>query len=69
MTTTSWAVGSILLYAAIFGLAIGLHLYGHRAGSAVPSVGVAMGWVMRSTTGRVITLLFWCWVGFHFFSR
>lgn len=69
MTTTDWAVVSILLYAAIFGVAIGLHLLGHREGSQVPSVGVAMGWVMRTPTGRVITLLFWSWVGFHFFSR
>jgi hypothetical protein len=69
MSTTTWAVVSILLYVAIFALAIGLHLAGHRKGGQVPSVGVAMGWVMRTPTGRVITLLFWSWTGFHFFAR
>ena len=69
MSTTAWAVVSVGLYAVVFGSAITLHLRGHRPEPAAPSVGVAFGWVMRSTTGRVTTLLFWSWVGFHFFAR
>ena len=65
----SWPVASVLMFAACFALVGVLHVRGHQEGAAVPSVGVAMGWVMRTTTGRVITLVFWCWVGFHFFAR
>jgi len=45
-----------------------LHIRGHRPRPLAPSVGVAFGWVMRRGTGRVITLLFWCSVGFRFFG-
>ena len=69
MSEVAWAALSAALYVAIFALAIALHVRGHRPHAVAPSVGVAFGWVMRSTTGRLVTLLFWGWVGFHFFAR
>jgi hypothetical protein len=69
MNEYAWAAASVLMYVAVFGLAIALHVRGHRDEAIAPSVGVALGWVMGTTTGRVVTLLFWSWVGFHFFAR
>lgn len=69
MSDNAWAVVSIGLYVVVFGLAIALHVRGHKPDPPAPSVGVAFGWVMRSATGRIITLLFWSWVGYHFFAR
>lgn len=69
MSERVWAVVSVGMYALVFGFAIALHIRGHRPRPLAPSVGVAFGWVMRRGPGRIITLLFWCWVGFHFFAR
>ena len=69
MTATGWSYVSATAFCAVFGLALALHLLGRRPGSRVPSLGTAIGWVMVTPTGRVVTLLFWCWVGLHFFAR
>ncbi|HEX3812941.1 MAG TPA: DUF6186 family protein [Mycobacteriales bacterium] len=47
----------------------GVLLLGRRAGSKVPPAEELLGHVMSSRTGRVITLLFWIWIGWHFFAR
>jgi hypothetical protein len=60
---------TLALFALIFLVAAVLHLLGTRPGSRVPTVGQGMGWAMATGTGRVVTLLFWCWVGWHFFAR
>lgn len=69
MSAVTWSWVSAGLFTAVFSAALVLHLLGRRQGSRVPSVGTAMGWVMVTPTGRMVTLLFWGWVGFHFFAR
>ena len=69
MSASGWSWVSAALFTAVFGAALVLHVLGRRPDSRVPSVGTAMGWVMVTSTGRVVTLLFWSWVGFHFFAR
>ena len=69
MSAGAWSWVSAGLFAAVVAAALVLHLLGRRPDSPVPSVGTAMGWVMATPTGRVVTLLFWSWVGFHFFAR
>lgn len=69
MSGHAWGWVSAGLFTAVFGAALALHLLGRRPDSPVPSVGTAIGWVMLTSTGRVVTLLFWAWVGFHFFAR
>ena len=60
---------SLVLFTLIFLVGLGLHLWGTRPGSRVPSVGQGLGWAMARPTGRVVALLCWCWVGWHFFAR
>lgn len=69
MTATGWALVSAAMYCGALGLGLTLHLLGHRPGSRVPDLGSVVGWAMRTATGRVVILLFWSWVGFHFFAR
>lgn len=42
---------------------------GRRQDSKVPSYDELLGHVMRTKTGRATSILFWVWVGWHFFCR
>lgn len=42
---------------------------GRRQSSKVPSADELLGHVMRTRTGRATSILFWAWVGWHFFCR
>jgi hypothetical protein len=44
-------------------------LLGRRKKSKVPPVEELLGHVMSTRTGRACSLLFWVWVGWHFFAR
>ena len=44
-------------------------LLGRREKSRVPTVEELLGHVMKTNTGRVCSILFWIWVGWHFFAR
>ena len=60
---------TLALFAVIFLTALGVHLWGTRPGSPVPSAGRGLSWAMSTRTGRVVALLSWCWIGWHFFGR
>jgi hypothetical protein len=57
---------SIVVFLAIGGWAVGL---GCRPESEVPTAAEVLTLAMRSTTGRVLTMASWLWVGWHFFCR
>ncbi len=57
--------GFVLIVAAM----ILLELYARRPGSRVPTVGDWLGYLMRPRAGRVLVLLGWWWVGWHYFAR
>lgn len=57
---------AIVLYAVAAALAIG---FGRRNGSQLPTVEELLGRVMTTRTGRACSMLFWLWVGWHFFAR
>jgi hypothetical protein len=46
-----------------------LEFLGRRKDSRIPTVGEWLGYVMRSWAGRVVILLGWLWLGWHYFSR
>lgn len=57
---------TLVIYAVAAALAIA---FGRRERSQVPTVEELLGKVMVTRTGRACSLLFWLWVGWHFFAR
>jgi Family of unknown function (DUF6186) len=57
--------GFIVIVAAM----ILLELHARRPGSRVPTVGEWLGYLMRPRAGRVLVLLGWWWLGWHYFAR
>jgi Family of unknown function (DUF6186) len=60
---------TILGFAVVIGVMIGLELAGRRPGSRIPTVGQWLGYLMRPRIGRVLVLLGWWWLGWHYFAR
>ena len=48
---------------------ITLEVVARRRGSRVPTAGQMVGFLMQTRVTRVLVLLFWGWVGWHFFAR
>ncbi len=46
-----------------------LEFLSRRKDSRIPTLGEWLGYVMRPKTGRLLILLGWLWLGWHYFSR
>ncbi|MEV4892126.1 DUF6186 family protein [Nonomuraea sp. NPDC055795] len=46
-----------------------LEVVARLPGSTTPTAGDCFAWVMRHPAGRVLVILSWWWVGWHFLSR
>ena len=46
-----------------------LEFLGRRPNSRIPTLGEWLGYVMRPWAGRLLILLGWLWLGWHYFSR
>ncbi|HEY5984924.1 MAG TPA: DUF6186 family protein [Streptosporangiaceae bacterium] len=64
--TRGVTIGGFIVIAAAMVL---LELYARRPGSRVPTVGDWLGYLMRPRVGRVLVLLGWWWLGWHYFAR
>lgn len=64
--TRGVTIGGFLVIVAAMVL---LELYARRPGSRVPTVGDWLGYLMRPRVGRVLVLLGWWWLGWHYFAR
>jgi Family of unknown function (DUF6186) len=40
-----------------------------KSSSRIPTVGEWLGYIMRGRAGRVLVLLGWLWLGWHYFAR
>ena len=58
-------VGFAIVIAAMFAL----EFRARRPGSRIPTLGQWLGYLMRWRTGRVLVLLGWWWLGWHYFAR
>jgi uncharacterized protein DUF6186 len=58
-------VGFVILVTAM----IVLEILARRPGSRIPTVGQWLGYLMRMKAGRVLVLLGWWWLGWHYFAR
>jgi hypothetical protein len=46
-----------------------LEMQARRPGSRIPTIGQWLGYLMRPKFGRVLILLGWWWLGWHYFAR
>jgi Family of unknown function (DUF6186) len=46
-----------------------LEILARRPGSRIPTIGQWLGYLMRMKIGRVLVLLGWWWLGWHYFAR
>jgi hypothetical protein len=60
---------TIIGFAALILALFVLEFLARRKGSRIPTLGEWLGYVMRSKAGRVLILLGWLWLGWHYFSR
>jgi Family of unknown function (DUF6186) len=60
---------TIVGFAAVILAAGGLEFLARREGSRIPRLGEWLGYVMRPRAGRLLILLGWLWLGWHYFSR
>jgi ABC-type dipeptide/oligopeptide/nickel transport system permease subunit len=60
---------TIIGFAAVILALFALEFLGRRKDSRIPTLGEWLGYVMRPRTGRLLILLGWLWLGWHYFSR
>ena len=56
-------------FAAVILALFVLEFLARRKGSRIPTLGEWLGYVMRPKAGRLLILLGWLWLGWHYFSR
>jgi hypothetical protein len=60
---------TIVGFAAVILALLVLEFLARREGSRIPTLGEWLGYVMRPRAGRLLVLLGWLWLGWHYFSR
>ncbi|HUA27556.1 MAG TPA: DUF6186 family protein [Streptosporangiaceae bacterium] len=60
---------TIIGFAALILALFVLEYLGRREDSRIPTLGEWLGYVMRPWAGRLLILLGWLWLGWHYFSR
>jgi hypothetical protein len=58
---------TIGVYALLVLAAVALTLAAHRRPDAVEGLGAVLDRVLASRPARIVVLLFWLWLGWHFF--
>jgi Family of unknown function (DUF6186) len=56
-------------FAAIIAALVVLEILGRRETNRIPALGEWLGYIMRPRAGRVLILLGWLWLGWHYFAR
>ena len=62
-------VVTIVGFAALILALLVLEFLARRKDSRIPTLGQWLGYVMRPKAGRLLILLGWLWLGWHYFSR
>ena len=62
-------VVTIIGFAALILALFVLEFLGRRPDTRIPTLGEWLGYVMRPWAGRLLILLGWLWLGWHYFSR
>jgi hypothetical protein len=60
---------TIIGFALVISGLFTLEFLARRKDSRIPTMGEWLGYLMRSRAGRVLVLLAWLWLGWHYFAR
>ena len=60
---------TVIGFAAVILALFVLEFLARRKDSRMPTLGEWLGYVMRPKAGRLLILLGWLWLGWHYFSR
>jgi ABC-type dipeptide/oligopeptide/nickel transport system permease subunit len=64
-----YRVITVVGFAAVILALFVLEYLGRRKTTSIPTLGELLGYAMRPRAGRLLILLGWLWLGWHFFSR
>jgi hypothetical protein len=64
-----YRVITIAGFAIVIAVLLLLEFLGRRKSSPIPTLGEVFGYAMRPRAGRLLVLLGWLWLGWHFFAR
>lgn len=56
-------------FVCVIGALASLEIIARRETNRIPTVGEWLGYLMRARAGRVLVLLGWLWLGWHYFAR
>jgi Family of unknown function (DUF6186) len=56
-------------FAGLLAALAALEVLARRPGSRIPTAGQWLGYLMRRPAGRLLVLLGWLWLGWHYFAR
>ncbi|MGH3410171.1 MAG: DUF6186 family protein [Streptosporangiaceae bacterium] len=56
-------------FAGVISALVVLEVLGRRPGHRIRTLGQWLGYLMRPRVGRVLILLGWLWLGWHYFAR
>jgi Family of unknown function (DUF6186) len=60
---------TIIGFAFVITALFTLEILARRKTSRIPTMGEWLGYLMRGRAGRILVLLAWLWLGWHYFAR
>jgi hypothetical protein len=60
---------TIIGFVCVIGALVTLEIVARRDTNRIPTVGQWLGYLMRARAGRLLVLLGWLWLGWHYFAR
>jgi hypothetical protein len=60
---------TIIGFVGVISALVTLEIVARRDTNRIPTVGQWLGYLMRARAGRLLVLLGWLWLGWHYFAR
>jgi uncharacterized protein DUF6186 len=60
---------TIIGFVCVISALVTLEIVARRDTNRIPTVGQWLGYLMRARAGRLLVLLGWLWLGWHYFAR
>jgi hypothetical protein len=60
---------TVIGFIGVVGALVTLEIIARRPTNRIPTVGEWLGFLMRARAGRLLVLLGWLWLGWHYFAR
>jgi Family of unknown function (DUF6186) len=60
---------TIIGFVCVITSLVTLEIVARRPKNRIPTIGEWLGYLMRARAGRLLILLGWLWLGWHYFAR